>query len=392
MHTLTEIELKSTFFETWRNTSQKLKRRELISAIDALVPIYLSARGSNDDECFDITQLDQREKFELLKNILLAEGKVTKFYGMIGENAIGSVKYKLSPPHQHFTEIQCYALAKIDVERNGIRVLKQYQLAEGHETQLISAARKRVQDYLPPLSEEDIIHFVKTGNRDALQELVFNQFSLPNERFIHITSETEQRIKTILLTVQNNTVQDLLSILKQAKAEQEYHFLTYGCFQYPNLSCKRPAHWGQHSNISENTKVPFSHGGGFFNIIKFLTRERIGYPLEKPGKGIQVSTETHQHPRDTTYAEKALQYFDYPARLSGTISAKYLDSAPNHYEAGLRSNFIEFIEDIVITRLDTGKEYRIGTVANKAAFPSYYQSSDRTQPSSDSNVFNCIIS
>lgn len=102
--------------------------------------------------------------------------------------------------------------------------------------------------------------------------------------------------------------------------------------------------------------VSFSHGGGFFFFLDLLNKRTAGYPLEaERGFGIQVHPWSSDTDRggwvDNTkmcdrivererhdYASKSTYNFDLPIRVSGAIQAKFLETAPNGYEAGIHAH------------------------------------------------------
>jgi hypothetical protein len=45
----------------------------------------------------------------------------------------------------------------------------------------------------------------------------------------------------------------------------------------------------------------------------------------------------------------AIAHCDIPVLFSGTIPMKYLQAAPNCYEAGIRGDMVEHINDITLT-------------------------------------------
>lgn len=122
----------------------------------------------------------------------------------------------------------------------------------------------------------------------------------------------------------------------------------------------RPAtgdRWKYSDRLSEppDTVHFASHGGGYQYLLDFLGGREPGYPLEYEGLGIQV------HPNDYTpkvndYAEgRAPRRFDDPATLTFFIESQYLDSAPNLYEAGLRTEYVGRMSNLKLTNLRTGE-------------------------------------
>ena len=300
-------QLQLTFFDKWHRTTQLLKRQEYMRAKQSVshfyYKIYLPGKKN-----FDLNQLDSATQFELIKNILLIQNNISRFFGTVGEGYFGKILKQFKPLHERFTEEQCYALAKIDVERRGTRVLAQYQLSPEHATQLIEKARAAVQNFLLPLSEDTVINCVEHNHLETLQYHLFTRFS---GALSCMTYTTKSELIELSRAAHIDTLPQLLALLNQAKTEQEQHFLEWGCFQEINFPDARPSHWTgrlfvnrQSEEVTSDTKVPFSHGGGLFYIIKFLTGKTMGYRLEKPGMGIQVSTGDHKHARDKVYSEK----------------------------------------------------------------------------------------
>jgi hypothetical protein len=107
--------------------------------------------------------------------------------------------------------------------------------------------------------------------------------------------------------------------------------------------------------------VYITHGGGYNSVADFLEGRSIGYPLEgDSGFGLQV----HPHKdddaaygsaactrEDKDYSVKAYDHFDRPCRFSAWIPARYLEQAPNGYEAGLKAENVTHLEDVNIELL-----------------------------------------
>ena len=110
-------------------------------------------------------------------------------------------------------------------------------------------------------------------------------------------------------------------------------------------------------SIDPEKEVWIIHGGGFDNICNFLAGRTLGYRLEEgsvPGMQVHPCEKLREVPRVRLlyYANRgAARSLDRPCIFSAKIKAKYLDKAPNSYEAGLRSNFLRFLTDIHIEPL-----------------------------------------
>jgi len=105
--------------------------------------------------------------------------------------------------------------------------------------------------------------------------------------------------------------------------------------------------------------VYFIHGGGKHYLELFLKGQLPGYPLESGGLGIQVHPVKNTNPetleklenRVRFYAEKSVMFFDQPAQLVGRIKSRFLQGAPNSYEAGIPACHAGEIEVIELTEL-----------------------------------------
>ncbi len=373
MRSQTEEHLsKATFFQNWRQKTQGIKQQELKRADKCFLDLMESCFTDKTME-FSIdkfNQLNSSEQFEFIESTVLIG--LTERFGMVGQRWFKEIGKYLPNILARFTADQRYALARIDMERKGTRVLKKYSLDAEREAELLSKAQQSVLALKPRITSEMVIDCLTKRDLNALQYHIFNRFSGYSPlRAENLRKELKAKLHDIgnecrQGSVHDETIQQFIESLNQLQDAQEYDALHYGWYTYPNSIKTRPSHW-RHEKISGDTYVEFSHGGGFLHILKFLTKKTEGYRLERPGLGIQVSPGDRENSRDKFYSERSSSHFDYPARLSGTIRAKYLDSANNGYEAGLRSNFIDFIENIVITRLDTHASYQIGTVHNTAA-------------------------
>lgn len=347
--------LQATFFKGWRVQTSKLKLKKFENFSD-LLGIHIDV-GNLEINRFN--QLTQLKKFELIKSVLFLGKSVDDHLGR-GPNLKKIKKFESYIPNilPQFDDDQRFILAQIDMARHGIEALKKYHLPQAQEIALTHEAKKQVEALLPDISDELIEECIKANDIKTLQFHFFRRFSgrfrirKSHEALYWEAREASQSINI-------HSTETLRSILDRTKAIQEEHFLQAGWVQYPSLPEDRPPHWGQDNGIKGEEIIPFSHGGGFFYALQFLTGKIQGYHLELGGKGIQVSPGGLEDPRDQFYAGRSVGHMDYPVRISGKIKAKYLDSADNDYEAGLRPDFIDFIEDLKITRLDTGEVHTL---------------------------------
>ena len=130
-----------------------------------------------------------------------------------------------------------------------------------------------------------------------------------------------------------------------------------------NSQILRPESWAQIQDLPSEQTIYCSHGGGFFFLSDFLSKDQSGYRLEYEGRGIQVHPRTgpdqfwniSRESREECYSSSSHAYGDYPARLSFEIQGQYLDSAPNCYEAGLRQDFIDHMKNIKLLNIETNE-------------------------------------
>lgn len=242
--------------------------------------------------------------------------------------------------------------------------MKIYNLDDKDTQKLKDEAKTKLQEYLPFFSMTTIEELYRTNNHQQLKYELYKRFS---RRFNHHVKflPLEQGERNILYHHEKfcKTFAELRKVVLKVIDEQQKGLLQNGWFELPYQSPTRPKYWNA-EKIKPEDNIQISHGGGFFHIIEFLQGHSLGYRLEnQDGRGIQVSTMSHE--RDKLYALRACNnYIDYPARISATIEAQYLDAAPNLYEAGLRAEYIDKLKEIVVTRLDTQITYYIGTTAD----------------------------
>lgn len=130
-----------------------------------------------------------------------------------------------------------------------------------------------------------------------------------------------------------------------------------------NSQISRPQSWAQFQDLPSEQTIYCSHGGGFFFLSDFLSKNRPGYRLEYEGRGIQIHPRTgpeqfwniSRESREEYYSSSSHAYGDYPARLSFEIQGQYLDRAPNCYEAGLRQDFIDHMQNIKLLNTETNE-------------------------------------
>jgi hypothetical protein len=101
---------------------------------------------------------------------------------------------------------------------------------------------------------------------------------------------------------------------------------------------------------NSDTTIDIFHGGGYYHLVDFLNGAP-GYKLAGfSGFGIQVHP--YNEGRSKHYARtKAADNFDIPCLFRAKIAEKYLDEAPNAYEAGLRAEHVQHLQAVVLEPL-----------------------------------------
>jgi hypothetical protein len=105
--------------------------------------------------------------------------------------------------------------------------------------------------------------------------------------------------------------------------------------------------------VNPEDEILITHAGGFHHINAFIKGKSIGYSLEQGGLGIQVNPTMATHAKCLDYAQRTniINSLDSPAILIGTIKSKYLHRANNTYEAGLRTEHLEHLQNIRVFKL-----------------------------------------
>lgn len=359
-------------FSLWRKHSKEKKLARLNEAFQQ-VKKYIKQASMDlylEDFSEAFKKLSSKDKFEFIKNILLISKSLDAFFGVRADCFREKIMNDLQNILSDFSETQRFDLARSVISIVGFCTVKCFHLTTEQHKALDLELEKQLNNFLPqsaPMIEECI----KNNDRERLRYLIYLQFSGQ-----YLVSEHRDddgifsKLKKLLKDPKSNLI-EISEALKQGLKYQKEVFKNFGWYQTPAFPSKRPPYWKKSSGLKKDVLQSFSHGGGFFHICQFLAGQSKGYRLENPGVGIQVTPLGIENSRDKYYAERTpTMHFDLPARLSGKIKIKYLDSAPNEgYEAGLRFNFIKLIEDIVVTRLDTNESYKIGTVMNRENFP-----------------------
>ncbi|MBC8551467.1 MAG: hypothetical protein H8D23_17620 [Candidatus Brocadiales bacterium] len=162
------------------------------------------------------------------------------------------------------------------------------------------------------------------------------------KEFLPGTDSTSRIHQLRMETSKSYKQEKLKQGLQFRKSERERHM------------AQKPKTWADGSKVDPEEIVTITHGGGKDFINRFLKGEEKGYRLERGGKGIQVhpnikGTSGIGDSRTSFYSRRAIQHFDTPAGLKGQIKAKYLDSANNSYEAGIRPENAKYLKKAKVT-------------------------------------------
>lgn len=127
--------------------------------------------------------------------------------------------------------------------------------------------------------------------------------------------------------------------------------------------------WPDYTQRDGEELVKFTHGGGYRFIQSFLEGLEKGYPLTRYGRGLQVSPVQGGKSSMAAYYAKshAFAHFDTPTIFEAEIPAKYLMSAANPYEAGLKKEALGHLRNITITKLDVQNR----ELLNSVGYPSW---------------------
>ncbi len=214
---------------------------------------------------------------------------------------------------------------------------------------------------------EFCIQMAKTTNdKFALRWLAYALFS--GDRLKIIQHDRDSILIKSLIFLMNdptsdiNDIGDLLLLVYQARKETWSKVNSSKHTDEISEVIPQDKLWIDKANVNlsepieRNSSIHFSHGGGLFYILQFLTGESPGYeaPTEYTGKGIFVSPGLKSGTNlkiDNFYANRYATHFDIPAALTAEIRAEYLGEVPNTYEAVLRNSNLSHLNHISISVL-----------------------------------------
>lgn len=222
-------------------------------------------------------------------------------------------------------------------------------------------------------------------DREGLKTLAYSLFRNVDKGFREITSsnlhllmqlfEDPEAYLSDIADVILKTYEEYKSYKKEIEQSKEHKI--FEDYNNSRLNNKSRCQWNA-GRVDPDEMIKISHGGGLNHINEFLSGRSKGYALEGPGRGIQVSPVDLG--RDGFYSLRAPKFFDEPAMLHAEIQAKYLDAAPNAYEAGLRYEYVQHLRNVKVERTLVTKRAiygnlpsyidwkRIQTIYSKAQF------------------------
>lgn len=192
--------------------------------------------------------------------------------------------------------------------------------------------------------EQAILPFIQNNDRFGLWKFSFHLFSKYHRR------NDFTRYRTLAGTMLHHpkyTLPEIANMLRLAWNALKETVLLTGALDnhYPRVD---PYDSTRQAWALSDKKITIQHGGGLFYLFDFISGKNPGYALERKGCGIQVAP--IQRNREEYYAMRnAPSNVDIPVRLSGEILPIYLDDAPNRYEAGLRPQYLPYLENIKLT-------------------------------------------
>lgn len=203
--------------------------------------------------------------------------------------------------------------------------------------------------------EKCIQYASSVQNREMLERLAFVLFSGPRSRKYFRDDDLKSASVALLLlfSYKSLKISDVTFVLrlcfqnwKKAVKRSNRNFYAVDRTLSPHVP------W-TFEGIDSEDEIIITHAGGFHHINAFLQKKSFGYTLENGGVGIQVNPTMATHAKCLVYAERTSpsDHLDTPAILLATIKTKFLHRANNSYEAGLRSEHLEHLQNVQVIKL-----------------------------------------
>ncbi|MFZ0565972.1 MAG: hypothetical protein WAM28_07295 [Chlamydiales bacterium] len=212
--------------------------------------------------------------------------------------------------------------------------------------------------------EESLKHFETFKSREMLWNLAFFTFSGNKPRMLEYIWDYNPILVHVLLDSRFTPAEIILVFqrcyegwkeLATSRIKEEQRENTKEIENEEERDYRR-------AYSQSDTEITVLHVGGILYLQGFLQGKYPGYQLENGGYGLQVTPlenatydnlkkdrkELLETARVLDYGDRAAKYHDKTALLVAKIKSKYLDRAPNGYEAGLRVDFREMLKEVRI--------------------------------------------
>jgi hypothetical protein len=340
------------------------------------------------------TSLQEEEKYEACKAWFLADRRKISSEKQLEYD---SIIYPLLPSDSQ----KRLELAKLHVSRYGYREVDKFNLSPADTAELKSYTNKKVTSSLKTVTKEIIASAIQEDGREGLEYLIYQFFSqapLEYEYFysderIALLSSPQEKIYLHALAIRKLAMEyrnPLLSTDELAAlffaAHNEHHqkrlesgrwhqwpydtsFMEYRLKIQRGIASNSPLNSVEIGNKQQyrseinlykkqipwkdgETEIEVRHGGGYYHILEYLTGNSPGYTFDCGTEhGMYVAPQPHFLNREKMYAERNSHlHLDHPALLTARIKRKHLTKVDNSYEAGLRPEYVEFLQDIKITK------------------------------------------
>ena len=249
-------------------------------------------------------------------------------------------------------------LAKIHVQYSGNKVLKLYDLDAKNTDLLRRYTTEVLKRALPYVPEEFLEQCIADNDRVGLLYIIYQRLTVTIDRY-HYSKEPVESLSK-LIDNEYCKLTDIVQTFKMVMKDQETYLNENG-WRTPTRHniLDEPEEWAADfikERYNKYNVINFSHGGGYFHILGFLTGQEQGYRLHSErGSGIQVQAQMEEpgSSRDKYYAQKAKKYFDIPARLFASTQMRFLRNLScEEGEADLRSELIDYIQNPLVTKFE----------------------------------------
>lgn len=205
-------------------------------------------------------------------------------------------------------------------------------------------------------SVEKVIQYASSvKNREMLERFAFVLFSGPRSRKFVRDDDGKAYSACLLLlfSYKSSYIADITFTLRLCFETWKTVMKRSGYAFYPiDRTLSEHIPW-EFEGIDPEDEIIITHAGGFLHINAFLQKKSLGYTLEQGGLGIQVNATMATHAKSLIYAQRSgpRDSLDTPAILMATIKSKFLHRARNPYEAGLRCEHLDYLQNVQVIKL-----------------------------------------